>query len=222
MTTPSAPPAPRFGWAVVRLLAFTALPLALAAARIARTGHLTHGFVFWNLFLAWLPLGFAYLALRSRPAALRLLFGSLWLIFLPNAPYLVTDLIHLRPTNHIPILYDVVLLFSAALTGVALGAVSLRWMQTGVASALGPWVGRVFVLASLLAAGFGVYLGRFLRWNSWDVLLRPTAVAQDVLQPLLHPVEHWQTWALTFLFAALLACAYWLPALLAGPELEEG
>lgn len=211
----------RFGPIAVRLLAFTALPLALAAARIVRTGHFTHAFVFWNLLLAWLPLGFAYLALRTRSTPLRLLFGSLWLVFLPNAPYLVTDLIHLRPANDIPILYDVVLLFSAALAGVALGTVSLRWMQAGVVRTLGLWPGRVFVLASLVAAGFGVYLGRYLRWNSWDAILRPAAVAQDVLQPLLHPVAHWQTWVLSLLFAALLACAYWLPAMLPGPGQEE-
>lgn len=219
--TPSAAPGIRFGWVTVRLLAFSALPLALAVARIVKTGHVTHGFVFWNLFLAWLPLGFAYLALRSRPAALRLVFGSMWLLFLPNAPYLVTDLIHLRPANDIPILYDVVLLFSAALSGVALGAVSLHWMQAGVARALGRWPSHAFVLTTLVAAGFGVYLGRFLRWNSWDAILRPGAVAQDILDPLLHPVAHWQTWALTLLFAAVLACAYWLPSLFTGLKPEE-
>ena len=197
---------------VARLLGLTTLPILLMAGRVAYTGSLTHTHMVWNLFLAWLPMGFAYLALRPRatPRPVRLAFCLAWLLFLPNAPYLVTDMIHLPYGGGIPILYDVVLLFSSALCGLALGLVSLRWMQAAVASRLGAWSGRLFGLAALGMAGFGIYLGRYLRWSSWDVVLKPVALARDIWLHVIHPVQHWQAWALAFLFALLLTFAYGL------------
>ncbi|MBN1139483.1 MAG: DUF1361 domain-containing protein [Anaerolineae bacterium] len=200
---------------VARLLGLTTLPVLLLAGRVVYTRSLTHTYVAWNLCLAWLPLAFAYLALRPGQARLlRLAFGLAWLLFLPNAPYLVTDLIHLPYGSGIPILYDVVLLFAAALCGLALGLVSLRWVQAAVAAWLGAWPGRLFVLVVVGMAGFGVYLGRYLRWSSWDVLLSPAALARDIWLHLIHPVQHWQAWALALLFAILLAFAHGLLATL--------
>jgi uncharacterized membrane protein len=195
-----------------RLLGLTTLPVLLLAGRVIYTGSLTHTYIVWNLLLAWLPLAFAYLALRPRTTLrpLRLAFGLAWLLFLPNAPYLVTDMIHLPYGGGIPILYDVVLLFSAALCGLVLGLVSLRWMQTAVAGRLGAWPGRLFGLTALGMAGFGIYLGRYLRWSSWDVVLKPAALARDIWLHVIHPVQHWQAWALALLFAALLTFAYGL------------
>ena len=197
---------------VGRLLGLTTLPLLLMAGRVAYTGSLTHTHIVWNLLLAWLPLAFAYLAVRPRatPRPLRLAFCLAWLLFLPNAPYLVTDMIHLPYGGGIPILYDVVLLFSTALCGLALGLVSLRWIQAAVAGRLGVWPGRLFGLAALGMAGFGVYLGRYLRWSSWDIVLKPVALARDIWLHVIHPIQHWQAWALAFLFAALLTFAYGL------------
>jgi uncharacterized membrane protein len=202
-------------------LGLTALPLLLLVARVVYTREVTYIHIAWNLFLAWLPLAFAHLALRpgSTPWPFRLAFGLAWLLFLPNAPYLVTDLMHLGP-KAVPLLYDVVLLFSAALCGLALGLVSLRWMQAAVAARLGRWPSRVFGIVALGAAGFGVYLGRYLRWNSWDVLLNPSALVRDILQHVAHPVQHWQGWALALLFALLLAFAYWLLATVEEATLE--
>ncbi len=195
-----------------RLLGLTTLPVLLMAGRVVYTGSLTHTHIVWNLLLAWLPVAFAYLALRPRatPRPVRLVFCLVWLLFLPNAPYLVTDMVHLPYGGGIPILYDVVLLFSVALCGLALGLVSLRWMQAAVAGRLGVWPGRLFVLAALGMAGFGVYLGRYLRWSSWDVVLKPVALARDIWLHVIHPIQHWQAWALALLFALLLAFAYGL------------
>ena len=91
-----------------------------------------------------------------------------------------------------------------------LGIVSLRWIQAVVANRMGTWLGRLFGLAALGMAGFGIYLGRYLRWSSWDVLLKPAALAHDVWLHVIHPVQHWQAWALALLFAALLTFAYGL------------
>jgi len=188
----------------------------LVVVAVEYSGQRTYIRLLWNLFLAWAPLGLAWLALRpgARPWPLRLALGLAWLLFLPNAPYLVTDLMHLRLDGPMPLQYDVVLLFTAALNGLALGLTSLYWMEGALAAWLGPWPGRLFALACLGAAGFGIYLGRYGRWNSWDVVARPAALGRDILLHVLHPRQHWQAWALTLLFALLLLCAYWPLALL--------
>jgi uncharacterized membrane protein len=199
-----------FGRTAIRLLGMTALSLALMMARVIYTGQLTYAHIAWNLFLAWLPLGFAYLALQpgATPRLVRLVFGLAWLLFLPNAPYLITDIGHLHRGDQVPLVFDVVLLFSAAMCGLVLGLVSLRYVLAAVARRLGAWPSRLVGLAVLAATGFGIYLGRYLRWNSWDVLVRPLALARDVWLHVRHPLQHWQAWALVLLFAALLTLAY--------------
>jgi uncharacterized membrane protein len=200
----------RTGSSVQGLLALTFVPCALLLARFIYTRSLTYSHVLWNLMLAWAPLPLAWLATRRspQPAISRCLTGAGWLLFLPNAPYLITDLVHLRPTGQIPLLYDGVLLFSLGLAGLAVGITSVDWMERGVAGRLGQSMGRAFALASLAAAGFGVYVGRFLRWNSWDALIRPAALARELLGYAIHPIRHWQAWATAGLFALLLVSAY--------------
>lgn len=211
------------GRTIVRLMALAALPLMLTVVRVAYTCSITHAHTIWNLFLAWIPLGLAGLATRSRPTPVlaRLACGLGWLLFLPNAPYLITDLVHLHRGGEIPLLYDVVLLFSAATCGLAVGLVSLRWMQVAVSARLGVWLGRTMSVTALGATGFGMYVGRYLRWNSWDVLLRPTSLARDLWLHVAHPVQHWQAWALALLFATLLLLAYGLLAALPDLGCEE-
>ncbi len=117
---------------------------------------------------------------------------------------------HLAPDGHVPVLFDTVMLFSFALCGLALGLVSLRWMQGLVASRWGRLHGWIFAATALGAAGFGIYLGRYVRWNSWDLLTQPTPLLRDILSRLANPVDHWHTWAMSLLFASLLIFAYWL------------
>jgi len=207
----------RIGATSAGLLGLTALTVSLIVAAVGYTGQWSYVRLLWNLFLAWVPLGLAWLALRpaAGPWPLRMALGAAWLLFLPNAPYLVTDLMHLRYDGPMPVQYDVVLLFAAGLSGLALGLVSLQWMQGAVAARLGEWAGRLFALASLGAAGFGIYLGRYGRWNSWDVLSRPLALGRYILSHLVQPRQHWQAWALSLLFAVLMLCAYG-PLVMAG------
>ncbi len=201
-----------FNSPIFRMLIASALPVAMLFARILYTGRITYGFLLWNLFLAWLPFIFAYLTLRAIPhrRLTALLFAVSWLLFLPNAPYLVTDLKHLHNSGGNLMLYDVVMLFTLALCGLMLGAISLRWMELAVARRFGPWLGRFFVLIVLGMTGFGIYLGRFLRWNSWDLITNPLSLLHDISPHLLNPVEYWRTWAMTMLFGLLLLFVYWL------------
>jgi uncharacterized membrane protein len=165
------------------VLGVSMLALAMWAARAAWTRP-ELGFLPWNLFLAWIPwfaaLGFA--AARG-PAALAA-SGALWLLFLPNAPYLVTDLVHLRPRIGVPHWYDVLLFGAFALAGCVLGWASLEVVHRRVARALGAPGAAAVVAIVLFLTGFGVYLGRFLRWNSWDVVTRPVALAAEAAAAL--------------------------------------
>lgn len=195
-----------------RLTLAAVFPLALLTARSVYIGEVTGTFLLWNLFLAWLPLLFAACAVWTvqRSLLLALLPTAAWLVFLPNAPYLVTDLMHLAYDGRAPVLFDAVMLFSFALYGLAMGLVSLRWLQAAVQRRWGRWPGWGFVLASLGAAGFGIYLGRYVRWNSWDVVTQPRVLLHDIAARLVNPLEHWHTWAMTALFAAMLVFTYWL------------
>lgn len=197
---------------VIRLSAATAFPLLLVVARSFYVGEITATFLLWNLYLAWLPLLFAALAtvIARRSLFLALFPGLAWLVFLPNAPYLITDLMHLARDGRVPVLFDAVMLFSFALCGLAYGLVSLRWMQRLVAGRWGRWHGYAFAATALSAAGFGIYLGRYVRWNSWDLLTQPKLLLGDVLSRLANPIDYWHTWAMSLLFASLLIFAYWL------------
>ena len=200
-----------------RLTLAAAFPLGLIIARSAYVGELSGTFLMWNLFLAWLPLLFAAITIwaERRGLLLALLPAVAWLAFLPNAPYLVTDLMHLAANSRVPLLFDTVMLFSFALYGLALGLVSLRWMQTLVTRRWGRWLGWGFVLGALGAAGFGIYLGRYVRWNSWDLVTQPQLLLNDVLARLTSPILYWHSWAMTGLLAALLVFTYWLLTVLA-------
>ncbi|MCO6449800.1 MAG: DUF1361 domain-containing protein [Caldilineales bacterium] len=200
-------------WTMTRLLIASMAPIFLLAVRMFYTGQRTYVFLTWNLFLAWLPLIFAFLflhlGLKRRLAGLWMLA---WFLFFPNAPYIITDMIHIHASSGINVLYDVVLLFTFAICGLALGFVSLRWMQWGVAQRFGQWWSRLFVLNVLALAGFGIFAGRFLRWNSWDAVTNPLTLVQDILPRLANPLVYWQTWAMSMLFGVLLIFLYWLLA----------
>lgn len=188
------------------------LCLALLGARWMVAGHFAYRFLLWNLFLAWLPWLFGAALSRApshRGRGHRLLphFGA-WLLFLPNAPYLVTDLLHLKERPGIPLWFDAALLFAFGWTGCLLGFLSLTVVHARIDAWLGKLAGWSFVLAVSLLTGFGIYLGRFLRWNSWDVLVRPHGLFSDVLCRLANPSGHPRTAAVTLLFAAFFVAAY--------------
>ncbi len=191
----------------------TLFALALVAARALYTGQLRFTFLLWNLFLAWLPFLFAETAVfYHRRRFLLAGMGSLWLLFLPNAPYLVTDLIHLRPTPNAPLWYDAIMLFSFALTGLFLGFLSLYRMQMLVTRRWGVRIGWLFAAATLMLSSFGVYIGRFLRWNSWDVFTNPHLLLTDIATTLLTPHLMWKTAVISTLLSAVLLLAYGLLA----------
>jgi uncharacterized membrane protein len=169
---------------VAALLLASGLPIAMLFVRIFYTGHPTYIFLAWNLFLAWMPFSFALLAHQfSHRPWLLLPLSSLWLLFLPNAPYLITDLMHLRYSSIVPIWYDAIMIFSFALSGLLLGFLSLYLMQSLVVRRFGWRLGWLFAWLVLGLSGLGVYIGRFLRWNSWDIFTSPFNLFNSLLNP---------------------------------------
>ena len=159
----------------------------------------------WNLFLAVCPwLLSSWLVTRPRSWLGFATAFAAWLLLLPNAPYLLTDLIHLHERPPMPLALDVLVFAAFALAGVGLGLVSLLSMEGEVRRRLGPKAAMAMVLTVLPLCGWGVFLGRFQRWNSWDVLLRPGALLEGSVSALLSP----KPLAFSVGFAALLAALY--------------
>ena len=171
--------------AIKALVFASVLSLAMLAARAIFVGHIQLGFYVWNLVLAWLPLVFAlrvYQLACSRPARWWPLAVSaaLWFFFFPNAPYLVTDFLHLKLRPPVPEWFDIVMMMSFAWTGLLLGYFSLLLMQETVRYRKGVLWSWGFAVMMLALGSLGIYLGRFARWNSWDVIYRPYGLAGDV------------------------------------------
>lgn len=212
------------------LMLSSALSVTLSVARIVYSDTRHYIFLNWNLLLAWAPLALAFLLWRldQRRGRRRLLTMTLvffgWLLFLPNSPYIVSDLMHLTPRDNVPLWYDMLMLFSYAWNGMILGFVSLWIVQQLAARWLGQLAGWVLVLLTLTATGFGIYLGRFGRWNSWDVLLDPFGLLRQVLGYALNPLDHPRTVGVTLIFAGFLIVAYLTLTLLSAalrPEKAE-
>jgi len=172
--------------AIVALLAASALCVATVEVRTHETGDAYYRFLVWNLILAWVPLAFALAAYARARRRVDLVVAVLlvpWLLFFPNAPYLLTDFIHLGE-GPAPLWYDALMLSAFAWTGLLLGFASLYLVQMILRSAVGATVAWVGVVGALGLASVGVYVGRFVRFNSWDALLHPIRVAEVVNEQL--------------------------------------
>jgi uncharacterized membrane protein len=182
--------------------------VSLLTFRTLWTWNLDYAFLIWNLALAMVPLvlTFAFLHIENRTARALTLF--LWLIFLPNAPYIMTDFIHLRDFTTGPIWLDIILLFSCAATGLAVAFYSNCQIHEFLRRRNQPRIGWAIVIASAFLSGFAIYLGRFLRWRSIDIFNRPLGLASDVFIRALHPLHHPRAWGVTLAFGLLFVIAY--------------
>ena len=199
--------------AVIGSLAVLSLfVVAMIVVRIVYTRTPEHAGIAWNLVLAWIPFGLALVVYeRARTGLLTPAWagvGVLWLLFLPNAPYIVTDLKHVGSGDGVPVLYDVLLLSAAAWTGLLLGLTSLFLMHAVARRVVGAVSAWVLVVGALALSSFGIYLGRVLRWNSWDVFVRPGALLSTIANGALHPLSHPQPLALTVLLTSFLLVSY--------------
>ncbi len=203
---------------------------ALLLFRFAWSGSLALGFLAWNLFLAAVPAVAAWLFARAmgKNSSLieRVTWFVIWLLFLPNAPYIITDFVHLNTHSGMPFWYDTALLVSCAGTGLLLGYTSIADVQFVIARRFSPLAGWLLVVAAVLLSGFGIYLGRFLRWNSWDTLTRPRQLSLAITERVMNPLSNPQTFGVTIvygvgLFLGYVALRFWQPATISGSERTE-
>lgn len=197
-------------------LAATVAGTLMLAGRFLFQGEMAHAYLPWNLFLAWIPMGLAWVTTRacqSRPPRpwMAALAGSAWLLFFPNAPYLLTDLIHvgaLDPAAAALWWFDLMTHLLFGITGLMLGYLSLATMQNLVGRFHGTRVAWGFACAVLLLAGFGIYLGRFQRWNSWDLVNSPILLLTDIAEPFAAPLTHLRVHGFSLLCGVILILAY--------------
>lgn len=191
---------------IVSLMATTALTLALGITDPATPASYPTKFLVWNLFLAWIPMFFA-VAFELVERKLWLLpLGLGWLAFLPNAPYLVTDLVHLGEGYD---LWRHVLQYGfAAWTGILLGVVSMLLVHIRIEETFGTVWGWLVVMVSVGLCAVGVVIGRFQRWNSWDLVHRPNAVVAATFDWMRAPLAHVQSTGVAIAVAAFFGLAY--------------
>ncbi len=194
----------------ISMVLLVAMCLALVAVRAQATGQVRDSFLVFNLFLGVLPFPFAlgsdYL-LRKRHWYLALPFASLWLLLLPNSPYLMTDLVHFT-TSNVPGWYDTLLYGSFAVTGVLLGFGSVALIHSAIRERFGRRRGWSAAIAALMLSAFGIYLGRIERWNSWNILENPKQLAKSVLAPIRNPLANVRTVGFVFLYSVFLVLGY--------------
>jgi uncharacterized membrane protein len=191
---------------IILPLAFT---MMLLLVRIILTGQLSYVFLAWNLFLAWIPFAISQKLTASDNRWKILLLFATWLLFLPNAPYIITDFFHLRQRPPVPYWYDVLLLFSAALNGLMLGLASLLIVEKFLIRRYGNKISALLIFCSFFLCSFGIYIGRYLRWNSWDIVTNPDDIAAAILERVFNPFDHFGTWSVTFLFGCFFSIMYY-------------
>jgi|TARA_B110000091_G_scaffold198097_1_gene226839 uncharacterized membrane protein len=207
----------------VLLFAFSTLCLVLSVIRVFASATPTFLFLNWNLFLAFIPWALSslliiYPKLQEKKLAVITLLGT-WLLFFPNAPYILTDLFHLKHVVSMPMWFDLLLILSFAWVGLLFGFMSLwdiekilkQYLIESRLKGLLRYRFSVPIFSSVLLfiGSFGIYLGRYLRWNSWDIIAEPFALIYDIGDRFVNPFEHPRTWGVTLLMGLFLNLVYW-------------
>jgi len=178
--------------------------IALTAFRYFKTGHYTFVFLFWNLLLAWLPVFFSRLIKPGNHKFKNLSFLLISVLFLPNAPYILTDLFHLKKNLAAPLWLDLIIILSFAFLGLIYFIMAFELILEEIKKT---YDRRISVLAKpllLLATGYGIYLGRYLRYNSWDLVTRPVELAGGMFNSVFNYSHCKETLAVTLTFTVFL------------------
>ncbi|MES2371740.1 MAG: DUF1361 domain-containing protein [Bacteroidota bacterium] len=192
------------------LLLSVAFSMSLLLVRFVYSNNtIEYRFYGWNTFLAAIPYLVSTQLIKLRKIGLTaILFLCVWLLFFPNAPYMITDLFHYEPRPDVPYWYDLLLVTSAAWNGLILGLTSLMNVEIFLARHLKKaWV-MIFVFISLLLCGYGVFIGRFFRFNSWDILTAPRDLAYSSARHVWRWQQYPKLWVFTLLFSVLLTIIY--------------
>lgn len=183
--------------------------LVLVSVRYIITRQEVYLFYPWNLFLATVPLFFSRQLKKYKKLGIRSgVILACWLLFFPNAPYLVTDLFHFQQRPPMPYWADLLIVTSGAWNGLALCFVSLMQAERFLSHHIKIKWRMPATVALLVLCSYGIYLGRFLRFNSWDIFTNPVGIIHVTISHFIQPWQHRQFWGFTILFAALLSLMY--------------
>jgi uncharacterized membrane protein len=194
------------------LLFSCAFSCALVLARVMITGYNTYLFLIWNLILAYIPYAItSWLTgkinvLENKVKLIAVLFA--WLLFIPNAFYIITDLFHLDEFDAAPRWFDLLLIFSFAWNGLLLGMLSLRKVELIIQVISGRHFSLFMVLAVMWLNAFGIYIGRYLRYNSWDIIMQPFSLFGEMLEILMHPLHNKLEWGMIGVYTLFMTVVY--------------
>lgn len=192
------------------LLLLSFFGCVMIVVRYFFTGHHRFLFLIWNLFLAWIPFGLSIVmsyiyTLKPTRKTLVLItpIGLIWLLFYPNAPYMITDFIHFKSSRSFLIWYDLVIYSIFIWTSFLLGFVSIYLVNRIIEKETNKIVGWLSVLFILFLSSYGIYLGRFVRWNSWDMIFNPFSLISSILENI-----HYQAFIFSSIYGMLLTLMY--------------
>lgn len=195
----------------ILLGATSAICISLLIGRICIYSSFNYIFLVWNLFLAWIPLFFSSKLIcytkENKNGFTWILFFS-WLVFFPNAPYIITDLFHLKPKSSVPVWFDLILLISFAWNGMLLGFISLMEIHQTLLKLFSPKKSWIFIILILFLSGYGIYLGRFERWNSWDIVTHPFRLLSRMFGNFADPEVLPRLMGVTLSFGVFLIISY--------------
>ena len=191
------------------LIALSTMALVLLGFRVIKAENYRYLFLIWNLFLAFLPWLMSSRLLQTNGWLPRLGLIVLWGLFFPNAPYIITDFVHFKRFSDIIWWYDILCIGSFAMAGLYFGFRSLNHVSTFIGQYVSRRTSAVLIGLYLFLTAFGIYLGRFGRWNSWDIVRDPIALSREVIDIVLNPSDNEQAWLMTVVLGLFLNVLYW-------------
>lgn len=190
------------------LLFCSVFSVGMLLVRMVYTDTYEYRFMAVNLFLAWVPYLCAKAVQRSAIKGLPLFaLGFLWLIFFPNAPYMLTDIFHLPEFQSMPMWFDLIMLLSFSWCGLLLGFYSLKKILKRFAKGKTS-IHPVIVFCIFLISGIGIYLGRYERWNSWEIITQPMVLYTDFIYLLRDKYTVIQMLSLSALYSVFFTMVY--------------
>lgn len=194
------------------LLLSSCFSVLLLFIRIFVTGSAEYIFLPWNLLLAFVPYWITWWMIKNVSIIenkIKLVVAlAAWLLFIPNSFYIITDLFHLTHIESAPKWFDLLLIFSFAWNGILCGIISLRRVEMITTIVRGKGFSIFMVFLVMWLSAFGIYIGRFLRYNSWDVISDPFSLAAEILSMIMHPFENAFAWGMTLCYAVFITFLY--------------
>lgn len=180
--------------------------------RMIVTGTIEYIFLPWNLILAFVPYWITNLLnseiSNNSKKTTHIIEIAMWLLFLPNSFYIVTDLFHFINVRTAPKWFDLLLIFSFSINGIVAGMLSIHKVECYVLSVKGKRFSILWLFAIMWLSAFGIYIGRFLRFNSWDVLTKPVQLFGELINHLIYPFHHGYAWGMTITYGVFMTILY--------------